>query len=77
MADVVFMDKVILREEKARKSWRSIKASGSLQKCHEPHCAPFICRHEMQGGSCEIYLHGGHITGWRTADGKVCPRQSS
>ena len=48
-----------------------VEAYRYLDKKHEPIFTQFTNMHVMQGGSAEIYLHGGHITGWRTPTGKV------
>ncbi len=59
---VVFMDKVVLREEK-------VGGNGSKLSFRTP------CTTIHQGSSAEVYTHGGHVTSWRSPAGKVRPRR--
>jgi hypothetical protein len=75
MCDVRFMDKVVLREVKVRQAATTSPRSTPRVWLHT-HAAtalplPTLIYPHAQGGACEVYMHGGHITSWRTPSGKV------
>ena len=35
------------------------------------------CASAEQGGSAEVYLHGAHVTSWKSCAGEVIPLSSA